>query len=193
MYLRTPVEVPEVNGITYRKKNGSTYVQYELQRKWDPKRKYSSVQRCEIGILIPGKDGLMLPNENYLRYFSGEGAGTGTEKDDMIQAFEAEREHCYMLRDFFEQLYYEFQGMSRRKPNSIVNLNKVRRMNLVLRPLMEMMAGEEYAQFLELIEEPGEGTDENGNPVKTGMSYSDAALLMSQFKGAVSRYFAKIL
>ena len=77
--------------------------------------------------------------------------------------------------------------------NSIVNENKVKRINKVLEPIMEMMKDKPYAVFLELIPEPETHETEAGETVTTGMSYSDVALLMTQFKGALNRYFQKVI
>ena len=98
-----------------------------------------------------------------------------------------------MLRDFVDQLFFEFQIMSRKKGSCIVNDNKVKRINKVLEPIMEMLKDQPYAVFLELIPEPEMVETEDGETVMTGMSYSDVALLMTQFKGALNRYFQKVI
>ena len=192
MYLNQPVLIPKIRGITTRKKDQGVYVQYETDRIYNPNRKHNSATRVEIGIQIPGKPELMLPNENYFTYIpKGEPKMENHDEKTRIENYETERERMFMLRDFFEQLFFEFQIMSRKRGNSIVNANKVKRMNKVLGPLMEMMSGEAYAGFLELIPEPEVRTKEDGSTELTGMSYSDVALLMSQFKGAVNRFFMK--
>ena len=111
----------------------------------------------------------------------------------MLQTYEADREDQFMLRDFFDQLYFEFQIMSRKKPNNIVNENKIRRINRILEPVTEMMKDKKYACFLELIPEPEIHENEDGTTIMTGMSYSDVSLLLTQFKGALNRYFQKRL
>ena len=98
-----------------------------------------------------------------------------------------------MLKDFFDHLYFEFQSMSRRNGGRIVNENKVKRLNRVLAPLLEMMKREEYAEFLELIPEPEMKTDGDGAERPEGMTYGDVALLMTQYKGALNRFFQKRL
>lgn len=194
MYLNQPVPIPEAPGkITFRKKGESTYVQYQLNRVYNPNTKQSRVDRCEIGVQIPGRPELMLPNENYMTCVPKGETEMENEQKETISNYQAEREHCFMLRDFFDQLFFEFQIMSRKKGNSIVNENKVTRLNKVLKPLMDMMAGEEYARFLEIIPEPQEEKTEDGGTVMTGMSYSDVALLMTQYKGALNRFFQKRL
>ena len=190
MYLNHPVLIPRVPGkITLRKKEQGTYVQYQLSRIYDPNRQQSRVDRVEIGVQIPQRPEMMLPNEKYLTYFpKGEEMMTNEEKNT-VQEFANEREYGLMLRDFFDQLFYEFQIMSRKKPNGVVNEYKVERLNRVLKPLMDMMREETYAGFLEEIPVPEIHEDENGMKTTKGLTYSDVALMMTQFKGAVNRFF----
>ena len=116
--------------------------------------------------------------------FPGTGTGHGSQ----------EREQRLILREFFEQLYFEFQMISRRRGDSVVNRNKVERLNRVLGPLLDMMAGESYAEFLELIPEPEESEDPEGSlvPETSGMTYSDVALLLTQYRSAVNRFYQKM-
>ena len=193
MFLNKPTLIPKIRGkITFQKKGNSTYVLYDIGRQYDPNRKYCLKNRTMIGVQIPGRPEMMLPNENYLTYFpKGEENMTEEEKKN-AQDYADEREYGLMLRDFFDQLFFEFQMMSRKKPNGVVNEYKVERLNRVLRPLMEMMKGEKYASFLEEIPMPEVKTTKDGQEIKTGLTYSDAALMMTQFKGAVNRYFQRI-
>ena len=194
MYFNQPVLIPREPGkITYRKKGESTYVQYQVSRIYNPNTQTSRVDRIEIGIQIPGQPELMLPNENYMTIFTKEDENIKEEDKSVIETYGAEREHDFMLKDFFDQLFFEFQIMSRKKGSSIVNENKVKRINKVLEPIMEMMKDKPYAVFLELIPEPEMVEKEDGETVLTGMSYSDVALLMTQFKGALNRYFQKVI
>ena len=70
---------------------------------------------------------------------------------------------------------------------------ETKRINKVLEPIMSMLKNEAYAGFLELIPEPEIQEDEDGTCVLTGLSYSDVSLLLTQFKGALNRYFQKKL
>ena len=184
--------IPKVQGkIVFQKKGDTSYVMYETGRPYDPNRQYTIPQRKVIGVRLPDRPELMLPNENYLTYFpKGEEDMTENEKE-AVQAYATEREHGLMLRDFFDQLFYEFQAMSRKNPETVVNENKVKRLNRVLEPLMKMLKDEEEAQFLELIPEPETQKGEDGQTVTTGMSYGDVILLLTQFKSAVNRFFQK--
>ena len=191
MYLNQPIPIPKVQGkITFQKKGDSSYVMYETGRTYDPNRRYTLVDRKVIGIRIPGQPDLMLPNENYVTFFpKGEEKMTEQEKET-VENYTREREYGLMLRDFFEQLFFEFQMQSRRTPNDIVNEYKAERLNKVLRPLKELMKEETYASFLEEIPKP-QTTGTGKGKIITGLTYSDAALMMTQFKGAVNRYFQK--
>ena len=152
MYFNKPVMIPKAPGkITLGKKGENTYVQYEIGRKYDPNKKYNVPERVGIGVQIPGQPELMLPNENYLTYFPKEETKMTDEEKEMLENYDEEREQQFMLRDFFDQLFFEFQIMSRKRPGFIVNENKVRRINKVLEPIMTMLKHEAYAGFMELI------------------------------------------
>ena len=191
MYLNQPVLIPSVKGkIVFQKKGETTYVMYEIGRTYDPNRRYTIPERRVIGVRIPGRPEMMLPNENYLTYFP-KGAEKMTEQEkETIETYTQEREYGRMLRDFFDQLFFEFQTQSRRTPNQVINAYKAERLNRVLKPLKELMRNEPYAAFLEEIPMP-ETTENGGKEITTGLTYSDAALMMTQFKGAVNRYFQK--
>ena len=64
------------------------------------------------------------------------------------------------------------------------------RLNRVLKPLMEIMKEEAYAALLEEIPMPEE-REEDGQVYLVGLTYSDVALMMTQFKGAVNRFFQR--
>ena len=70
MYLDALVKVPEAKGkITYRTKGGTTYVEYESGRIYVPEKKYTTVSRKTIGKLTDANEGIMQPNENFLKFF----------------------------------------------------------------------------------------------------------------------------
>ena len=192
MYLNQPVLVPKAPGkITYKKKGENSYVQFETGRIYDPGRQYTIPERKIIGVQIPGRAELMLPNENYLSYFPKGGSEMTEEEEKLVQEYTEEREHGLMVRDFFEQMYFEFQGLARKKPNSVVNLFKVERINQVTGMLKEMMKGEEYAMFLEEIPEPEETENEDGTIIRTGLTYSDVAMILTRYKTAEKRFFLR--
>ena len=182
MYSNSPVPVPKARGkITTRNIGGSEYVQVETGRRYDPVRKYNIPERKVIGIRIPSLPGMMLPNENYHLYFKGD-EDMNEEQKQGARAYERDRTRFGMYRELFDRMYYEFQIQSRRKPDGEVNAYKARKIDSILRPLREMMAGEEYAQYLDLV---AEGTAETEGGGKT---YSDVALMLTQYKGAMARF-----
>jgi hypothetical protein len=70
MYLDSTVPVPEAAGlITFRKKGMSTYVYYDVERVYDPGKRYTTVKRLTIGKLADGDNRIMYPNANFLRLF----------------------------------------------------------------------------------------------------------------------------
>ena len=71
--INEPVQIPDLPGkISFKKKKDSEYVQYLTDRTYDPIRKYNLPERKIIGIRIPSIPEMMLPNENYYEYFSGD-------------------------------------------------------------------------------------------------------------------------
>ena len=187
MYENEPVLIPEAPGkISFKNKKGSEYVQYEVERKYDPVRKYNLPDRKIIGIRIPTIPEMMLPNENYHRYFKGDG-NMNEEQKSTAKHYEKNKKRFIMLRELFDQLYYEFQLQARRKPDDPVNSYKAMKINSILEPLREMMAEEEYAAYLDLVD-VSQGEGEEREESITGKTYSDVALLLTQYKGAMTRF-----
>ncbi len=183
MLLDEPVYIPEVPGkIVIKKKGENSYVLFETGRQYDPERQYNIVERKMIGIQIPEHPELMMPNDNYLEYFGENAENRTEEQEEMILNYAEELERGKILRNFFDKTYFEFLHMSRRTPEYPVSQEKVKRINRILKPLMEMMEGEPYGGFLELIPEAGEGEESK-------MTCSDVAIMLTIFKTAVDRYF----
>lgn len=73
MYLDFTVKIPDVkNKITYRRKGEVDYVYYEYVRDYDPITKKTNPKRSTIGKKLESDPTRMVPNENYLKYFSAE-------------------------------------------------------------------------------------------------------------------------
>lgn len=70
MYLDYTVAVPDVPGkIVLRRKGDCLYVEYEVERTYDPKRQYTNVKRVTIGKTTGGDSRMMVPNNNFSTYF----------------------------------------------------------------------------------------------------------------------------
>ena len=195
MDIFRPVRIPKVKGkIFFRKYKDYKYVQYVNGRRYDKRRKLAQTERINIGIQIPAWPEYMVPNENYWRFFPGGGQEDMDEKEKQeLSQVEYERDQAYMIRDFFEQLYYEFQFQSRRQPNTMLNGYKVRKMNEILAPLKEMMKDEPAAAWLEVIPEPVEEEVEGGGTVMRGMTYSDVMMVLTQYRCLEGEFFQKML
>ena len=70
MYLDSRLPIPDIKGkITLKKKGGGCYVLYEIERVYDPKRKFNIPKRSVIGKIDPDNPSQMIPNENFLKHF----------------------------------------------------------------------------------------------------------------------------
>jgi len=194
LFLERPVRIPEVPGkISYKKAGDRRYVQFVTGRRYDKIRKYTLPDRSVIGIQIPARPEYMIPNENYFRLFSGGETEMDEIKQEDLTEFEEEREEMLMVRDFFEQMYYEFQYQGRKQPNTVLNQYKVESLNQVLEPLRDMMKDEPAGKYLELIPLPVEKETEDGGRIMYGMTYSDVMMVLTKYRCAEGEYFQKWL
>ena len=70
MYLDIHIPIPDLPGVITRLRiKGTTYINYEYDRIYDKVRRFNIPKRATIGKLAD--DGLMIPNENYHKYFPG--------------------------------------------------------------------------------------------------------------------------
>ncbi len=193
-YLSQLVKVPDVPGkIVLRKRQDRVYVLYEVGRRYKAGKRSTVPERVMIGQQIRTKPEWMLPNENYERYFSEEMMKMTEEEREAAAEYIAARGEFRTLQIVFDQLYYEFQVQARRDPHEIVNEYKVEKINRVLDRLMELMEGKNYAVFLERVPTPQTESGEDGKERLSGLNYGDVSLLLTQFKGAVTRYSGEII
>lgn len=190
-YISKPVKIPDVPGkITLRERGDRVYVMYEIGREYKPALQTTTPQRKMIGQQIRNAPGMMLPNENYEQFFANGEEIMSNEELVKARDYEKIRGEYRMLNSLFEQLYYEFQIMAHRSPHYVVNAYKMRQINKVLEPLREIMKDDVYGRFLEKLEEPEMVTDPDGNEKLTGLDYSDVALALTQYRGAMTRFAA---
>ena len=70
MYQKCKVKIPKAKGKIYPKeKNGTTYIEFEYDRKYIPEKRYNIPYRTTIGKACPGEPEMMFPNANYLKFF----------------------------------------------------------------------------------------------------------------------------
>ena len=198
-YSSNPVKIPEVAGkISFMKKTDRTYVRYEFGRTYNPEKKSTVPQRAIIGMQIRNAPTLMLPNENFEKYFSGDGKELMTAKErKTAEEYAALSDEFWTLNGLFEQLYYEFQFLMHKSPHDVVGVYQIRLINRVLEPMKRMMEGEPYAAFLSIPAEPVEvcgeiGVDRGNEKNTEGLDYSDVGLLLTQYRGAMRRFTSNV-
>ena len=80
MYLDCTVNIPSEPGKISRFKKGNViYVRYTVGRKYNPEKKYNVPDHKTIGKLVSHDSSLMIPNENYLKYFGDDEIPETTE------------------------------------------------------------------------------------------------------------------
>ena len=183
MLTQYPVKIPEIPGqISFFRKDGKEYVRYLTARQYRADRKYTESDWVQIGRRIEEMPTLMYPNDRYEEFF-GDREDAEEELTPEEELFIRNNGTYGLYSSFFEGLYQEFRQQARSRSDNKVNDYKAESINRVLRPLNEMMKGEEYAEFLGLI---GESDGEDG-----GMSYSDAMILLTQYRSALAKFYRK--
>ena len=103
------------------------------------------------------------------------------EKEDMEATDE---EQFNLLAKLLGGLYAEFSSLAKKQPDALTNAFKTSRVNRVLSPLKQIMALEDSTQYLDLLQEADDG-QANG---KGRSTYSDAVIIMSQYKTACDEF-----
>lgn len=106
------------------------------------------------------------------------------EKEDMEATDE---EQFNLLAKLLGGLYAEFSSLAKKQPDALTNAFKTSRVNRVLSPLKQIMASEDSTQYLDLLQEADDG-QANG---KGRSTYSDAVIIMSQYKTACDEFRLK--
>ena len=178
MLTQNPVKIPDIPGkIGHMKKDGIEYVRYLAGRRYNAERKYNEAEWVLIGRRSERMPGMMYPNDNYEKYFMEEEGSVNDTMTAEEQAFARDNGTYNLYITFFEGLYHEFKQLARKHAEEGVNEYKAESINRVLRPLKEMMEGEEYGGFLGMVEAGEEG-----------MSYSDVMILLTQYKSALAQF-----
>lgn len=106
------------------------------------------------------------------------------EKEDMEATDE---EQFNLLAKLLGGLYAEFSSLAKKQPDALTNAFKTSRVNRVLSPLKQIMASEDSTQYLDLLQE-ADDRQANG---KGRSTYSDAVIIMSQYKTACDEFRLK--
>ncbi len=89
---------------------------------------------------------------------------------------EAEVLQYKMLDKLLASSFSELKEFSKKKPDELLNVFKVKSLNRILSPIKEIMKNEPTSNFLDLLDED------------TIPSYSDAVLIIAQFNAAMEQF-----
>ena len=92
----------------------------------------------------------------------------------------AENRRYALARSVFDQMYSSMMDLAEKRPNEVVDKEKVGMINDVLEVLRENLKGEELEEYLTVIQEPE--PDENDENVLTGLTYSDVFMKLQWYK-----------
>lgn len=106
------------------------------------------------------------------------------EKEDIVATDE---ERFNLLAKLLGGLYAEFSSLAKKQSDASTNTFKTNQVNRVLSPLKQMMSSEDCTQYLDLLQEADDG-QANG---KGRSTYSDAVIIMSQYKTACDEFRLK--
>lgn len=95
--------------------------------------------------------------------------------DDILPTKEA-TEKFDMLHSLIYSMIREMKEFSKKKPDELLNKNKVKMINRTLNPIKELLKDQPTIDFLDLL-------DEELLP-----SNSDAVLIMGQFEASMNQY-----
>lgn len=104
-----------------------------------------------------------------------------------VKSEAADREQFDLLSGLLVALAREIADLSKKQPDGLVNSFKVGQINRVLVPLKAIMESEPSSQFLDIVaaSAPDSKTDISRN------TYSDTAVILSQFREACGEYPSK--
>lgn len=84
-----------------------------------------------------------------------------------------------MMYDFLESAYVEMKDFSKKNPDGVLNDNKVKRLNRILKDIKDILVDEPTASYLDIL-------DDEMLP-----SNSDVVLTMSQYRSAMENFRKK--
>lgn len=162
-YSSNPVKIPEVAGkISFMKKTDRTYVRYEFGRTYNPEKKSTVPQRAVIGMQIRNAPTLMLPNENFEKYFSGDGK-------ELMHKSPHDVVGVYQIR-LINRVLEPMKRMMEGEPYAAF-------LSIPAEPVE--VCGEI-------------GVDRGNEKNIEGLDYSDVGLLLTQYRGAMRRFTTNV-
>ena len=115
------------------------------------------------------------------------GSGNDGRKDDgkediqtLYDQVSKEKERTAILMRILESVAKTISNQAKKHPDHIINVYKARKINEILIELRVKYQGSGYEDLLEMIQEPEE-VEQDGQKYLTGMTYSDAEVLLSHY------------
>jgi hypothetical protein len=110
-----------------------------------------------------------------------------TEEDKLQEAYREYEEHMERIAVLFKILNgikESIHERTRKQPDGVISRYKARKINRILTEIRDTYKDTDYADLLELIEEPRE-EEQDGKNVLTGMTYSDAEIVLEHYAAIV--------
>lgn len=112
----------------------------------------------------------------------------GTEEGEMEKLYaqiQIKKERATILKYILREVLDSIRDQAKRHPEGLVSPYKVKKINALLIEIRVRYEGSGYEDLLELLEEPRE-YEKDGQKYITGMSYSDAEILLSHYTQVMS-------
>ena len=112
-----------------------------------------------------------------------------TEEDNLQEAYREYEEHMERIAVLFkilEGIKNSIHDRTRKQPDGIINRYKAQKINRILAEIRDTYKDTNYADLLELIEEPRK-EEQDRETVLTGMTYSDAEMVLEHY-AAITKY-----
>ena len=109
-----------------------------------------------------------------------------SELQQEYDEYERRMERTAVLFQILNGIKEGIRERTKKRPDDIINGYKARKINRILSEIRERYEGSDYDDLLELIEEPRE-EEQDGKTVITGMTYSDAGVVLEHY-AAITRF-----
>jgi len=103
------------------------------------------------------------------------------KNDSKQEISQSAKDYYYLLTPLLQSAYKEMSELSKKRPESPLNMYKVKMINRILIPLKELLKNETVADYLDVL-------DTDDLPTN-----SDVVLIMSQYNKAVDMFYEKHL
>lgn len=95
-------------------------------------------------------------------------------------------ERIAVLFQILNQIQESIKIRTKKRPDEIINRYKAQQINRILAEIREAYGGSNYEDLLGMIEEPKE-EEQDGKTVMTGMTYSDAEIVLAHY-AAITKF-----